>query len=1471
MDHLYQKVIEKLQSQIIDDVNVDCGVMDRLKKDNILSYDEVDLISRQKSREAKIKLLLKILFNCGPYALKSFHESLEMAYEWLYSSITTELKKNKETFHDTFMYDTTDSYRSSIMPMPPELNVDRKKKIEELTNALKELSPEKYVVLHGMKGYGKSCLASMTLRNSPNIRKHFKDIWWMNFGCKESLENLIQTRLYSLYHKIITSNCLHSILNSQEAITKIQIDDVRRELKKHFEDCSMHMNSLLVLDDVSDKRIIETFDFHCKILVLTTDVEVLDNHSHDGSIKNRQKKIIKMHDGFTEEESLQLFANALNTEKEALPAEAKIIHHDCGGMPILIAMFAAQFQEFGDDMKKNRDRWQYYIEAIRNKDVSTKIVEKSIAKQTAIFDMCIKQLSVEEKSRYFNLAIFSEDVNITPKTLSILWDDKILRVDEFMVNLRKKSLVFKWWNEELDTYIYGVHELLLSHLRKLNKSNLVEMHKEFVLKYFNHCNNDLSQLPTDNYSYSYIGHHLEEAQMYDEFKKVYLDFKFIQAKICNSGVNDLLLDLKKYRRYIKMSNNPAQEEEIENKIIDLENFLKTYAKTVAEYRNRGCLDLIQMALSSNTNRGFVYETAKSLASSKAKEYLYLLNNYKPLDDHMIPQVHHEEYQEPRSTEVCTIHFTDDPDKIIIGGKSGKLTRWDFSEARRHIFFDGFDPKSIITKVVVSHNGKFFIALNKQSIIKLFNLSDIEEIEDACKKIYPSERLPIPSTPIEKQVFWTRRNNGEVEDMSLATLTMDRGLDICDITLSFDDQTIAACTMTGVIKVWNILYEKKEIKITEIKIENVHEDKPQQQLLAFSIEGHRLSRVNKHGDIYVFVLRNNEFRYTTYINPLNQNEDLQEKLIYFKEIKKNNIHEDEKEKDVMNYILVTGTTVIHGTFATGFANPRKRILTTTNKNTKFTAATLTHDEQYLITADNEDLIKIWNIDNSNNEPEKIYKERATVLDTYYDDYHIIAWGNKSYIQKMIFQPHVSKTPQVVTSIFDAVIHPIGNENEEKDEDVVIQDIDRKKIKLSIFKDMIDARGKILQLMLNSKGDKIFYVEMYLGKRLCRYNIENYEQIVILVLPPDSDFMKFIEYEDQFSNKHVVIAWKGNAITNDKFNPKKNLWLMNCDNTIIYGFIEDVGEVVAFQKMNDKYAIAISEDEKFIVWKMINHDIPETRKQELICEHFENFKSESKICFSTSSSDGSMLAVLKANSCFHLYTIQYDVQKDDNPNETCTKIELYFKGYDPHHNLISCAFSPDNKYLAIGTSTGEVLLFNMMSKECAIQGICILHKSPILQLHWAPSNIGVPILLSINCDELAWWKADLIINKANEKKRRSRMGMTRSATIPPSSSSGSLKSLSLDLLPNFRDIDSPDGTMNVSLEENSNNHDSIDKKAYEFWSSKKVLYDNKWPGLLGLVQLHPHGRGAKICVSSDFRKFLSVDTQGSINKLTLFQFQ
>lgn len=65
-----------------------------------------------------------------------------------------------------------------------------------------------------------------------------------------------------------------------EAFTPLEKDSLIRFLGQHFSK-PKHQNALLILDDVFDKKIINTFDFECKTLVLTTDIGVLNGRKSE--------------------------------------------------------------------------------------------------------------------------------------------------------------------------------------------------------------------------------------------------------------------------------------------------------------------------------------------------------------------------------------------------------------------------------------------------------------------------------------------------------------------------------------------------------------------------------------------------------------------------------------------------------------------------------------------------------------------------------------------------------------------------------------------------------------------------------------------------------------------------------------------------------------------------------------------------------------------------------------------------------------------------------------------------------------------------------------------------------------------------------------------------------------------------------------------------------------------------------------
>lgn len=351
-----------------------------------------------------------------------------------------------------------------------------------------------------------------------------------------------------------------------------------------------------------------------------------------------------------------------------------------------------------------------------------------------------------------------------------------------MLDFCHKSLAAKKWNDDLRSYIYGVHDLLLCHIKKkLKPEQLRNKHRLFIEKYRKYCNGDFSKLPNDNYSLSYIGHHLEQAELYDEFHSLYMNFDFLQAKINYTGLSDLLIDLKKYRKHITKNGNRI----IESNLRDLEKFLESQANTLAKHRLMKCLDLVQIAL-NYSEEGFVKATAKELASSKTFS-LYLSCNSSSKNNPYF------NFCEEIIKNATTAVFTNEPNHILAGSLDGEIILWD-CENRQSKIFHGHNKKFLIKKLVLSHNGDYFLALSEDGTLKLFALDENEFSND-------NSDMSVQS-PIHKQTFW-KGVFETVHDDSLKTFDVYKEY-ITDMKFSQMNNKIAGCTSAGSVVVSSIL-------------------------------------------------------------------------------------------------------------------------------------------------------------------------------------------------------------------------------------------------------------------------------------------------------------------------------------------------------------------------------------------------------------------------------------------------------------------------------------------------------------------------------------------------------------------------------------------------------------------------------------------------------------------------------------------
>lgn len=781
MDTIRRMKLQTLRENIAKDLKV-VEVFDYLLSREVLSEDDMQRIQGEKTDKEKARHLLDLLAKKNNEAFEHFVEALRKPYPWLSQQLEAEVPKANRVEERSFL----DSMLVGGLPQAPKYHVERKEKLEEVRQHLHSLKRRHYVVLHGMTGCGKSCLAASALDNKELVIAQFKGaVYWVSVGDvnSESSDDLL-SHMTDLMGKLSQHTEVGSDRWDQ---TSISITRATERLRRYFASDTLR-EGLLILDDVSSAKVIEAFDVGCKILVTTKDSEVMQ------SVQGRYH-IIKISEGFMEHESLRLMAECVGVEMSKLPPQAKKIHQLCKGVPMVIALIGGQLAENKDDVQHNPGRWDYYLNMLVKHEYGN-IKRYSFPQGNSMLSaigFCIANLHDGIKCYYQDFALFVEDVNIKPEVLATLWSRNKYEAEDIMCEFVKKSLAVSKWNEFLNCYVYGIHDLLLHYLRhQLSDEEKKELHKKLLDSYKSVSGGKLSNLPNDNYIYFYIGHHLNEAQMWSEFPELYLDLEFVGAKLKATGPGDLLVDYKKYHRLIT-----RDDKELVAVLQDCEQFVQLRGVDVHKYQD---LDVVQCALQEDRN-SHVYKKALKIAKERP-DTLYM--------EFLLDQ---DNLQQPRTLsvkeEVFAACFATEESKILTSDGSGTITLWDTECASILRTFRGH--KQRIRHLELSPYGSQFLSCSDDATVKLWNLDDVmceNKDEEVSFEDVLAVRTPSPRT---RQVSWNNMFFGDMDgDGSYKTFN---GHQTSVLYASFcpKGDEVVSCSSDGFVKVWD--YKTENIRLT----------------------------------------------------------------------------------------------------------------------------------------------------------------------------------------------------------------------------------------------------------------------------------------------------------------------------------------------------------------------------------------------------------------------------------------------------------------------------------------------------------------------------------------------------------------------------------------------------------------------------------------------------------------------------------
>ena len=433
MDICERDALLKCRKQILADLDV-AYIIDFLLENNVVDDQVHQVINAENTTQERSLRLLEILPNRGSKAFSLFVEALREDYDWLADSLEEEaatcqydvdmrtLGKSsekcvyenrsnnlkEENIKDEQML--KDILMVGGVPARPSHYIVREHTLMTIKNTLKALEPGNFVALHGMPVAGKSVLAAEAVRDPDITLKYFPNgVFWFRVGIISSKEKLLN-RLKILCEKLDAPTVPTSVEHAQEILRRLF-------LSERYRKC------LLILSDVWSSDIPVTFKFCCcRIVITTRDISILD------PIPRHQTTVIEVPSGLTEEESLKLFSSFVDIEPDYLPEEARLIHEECKGSPMVIAMFGGMIGEglikrgrsgTQYSVQRGRDfqqRWNYYLESLRSRRYSKFRKQASYKRESLVDAIMISVDNLDEnlKQRYKELAVFLDD-NSLPK------------------------------------------------------------------------------------------------------------------------------------------------------------------------------------------------------------------------------------------------------------------------------------------------------------------------------------------------------------------------------------------------------------------------------------------------------------------------------------------------------------------------------------------------------------------------------------------------------------------------------------------------------------------------------------------------------------------------------------------------------------------------------------------------------------------------------------------------------------------------------------------------------------------------------------------------------------------------------------------------------------------------------------------------------------------------------------------------
>jgi len=425
--------------------------------------------------------------------------------EW--AKLIQDLKGNCETPRPPFMAEDLPDY---FVERPEELD----QLIRRVYNKEQDEGIASTTVVYGAGGYGKTMLVTALCHNE-NVRQVFDDgILWVTLG-----ENPGDLSRYVIDLVEVLSGERPGFAGLDAAVVRLSELLADRDI-------------LLVVDDVWNVAHLRPFlhgGSRCAHLITTRDVTTIPSEAHSLNVGTMQPN-----------EAVTLLSNKIPDENLD---SMRHLASRLGEWPLLLRLTNGTLR---DRIKSGgaslSEALSYVNDALDKQGLTAFDVDNPVARNQAVsqtIEVSLELLNDEQRTRYGELVVFPEDVNIPLVALERLWgatgDFDDFDTEELCDRLHELSLLSHF---DLANRTIRLHKVMHDYLAYQQGTNLPTLHNQLLDAYRPILNGAAPKAtgswghlpPEEPYLWTYLAYHLVKAERHEELLNTVQDLYYLAAK-----------------------------------------------------------------------------------------------------------------------------------------------------------------------------------------------------------------------------------------------------------------------------------------------------------------------------------------------------------------------------------------------------------------------------------------------------------------------------------------------------------------------------------------------------------------------------------------------------------------------------------------------------------------------------------------------------------------------------------------------------------------------------------------------------------------------------------------------------------------------------------------------------------------------------------------------------------------------------